>query len=102
PRITAYSETVTPVDRIKQWLRPNTTSRDIVTTALYLVLLSPAIFVSALHRHVSAETAGALLSTVAVPLLFRSRWPIGAVVGTSAVEVAAMPFVGVPNIPPIA
>jgi len=90
------------VDRIKQWLRPNTTSRDIVTTALYLVLLSPAMFVSALHRHVSAETAGALLSTVAVPLLFRSRWPIGAVVGTSAVEVAAMPFVGVPNIPPIA
>ena len=90
------------MDRIRQWLRPGTTSRDMVTTALYLVLLSPVMFVSALHKHVSAETAAALLVTVAVPLLFRSRWPLGAVVGTSAVTVAAMPFVGVPSIPPIA
>ena len=103
-RITAYSETVTLVDRsrIKEWTRPGTTSRDVVTTGLYLALLSPAMFVSALHKHVSAETAAALLTTVAIPLLFRSKWPIGAVVGTSAVEVAAMPFVGEPSIPPIA
>jgi signal transduction histidine kinase len=60
------------------------------------------MFVSALHKHVSAEVAAGLLITVAVPLLFRSRWPLGAVVGTSAVTVAAMPFVGVPSIPPIA
>ena len=85
--------------RISAWMRPGTASRDVVTTALYLVLLSPVMFVSALHQHVSAETAAALLSTVAVPLLFRSRWPLGAVVGTSAVTVAAMPFVGVPSIP---
>jgi signal transduction histidine kinase len=90
------------MDRLKQWLRPGTTSRDIVTTALYLVLLSPAMFVSALHKHVSAETAAALLITAAVPLLFRSRWPLGAVVGTSAVTVAAMPLDRVPSIPPIA
>jgi signal transduction histidine kinase len=93
---------VTLVRRIKEWLRPGTTSRDIVTTVLYLVLLSPAMFVSALHKHVSAETAAVLLITVAVPLLFRSRWPIGAVAGTSAVTVAAMPLVGEPSIPPIA
>ena len=93
---------MTLVDRIKEWVRPGTTSRDVVTTMLYLVLLSPAMFVSALHKHVSAQTAAALLTTVAIPLLFRSRWPLGAVVGTAAVEVAAMPFVGVPSIPPIA
>jgi signal transduction histidine kinase len=97
-----HAPNVQVTHQVKEWLRPGTTSRDIVTTVLYLVLLSPAMFVSALHKHVSAETAAALLTTVAVPLLFRSRWPLGAVVGTSAVEVAAMPFVGVPSIPPIA
>ena len=45
-RITAYSETVTLVDRsrIKEWTRPGTTSRDVVTTGLYLALLSAMRF----------------------------------------------------------
>ncbi|MEY9862766.1 signal transduction histidine kinase [Catenulispora sp. GAS73] len=93
---------MTDLRRIKEWVRPGTTSRDVVTTAMYLVLLSPALFVSALHKHVSAETAGALLTSVAVPLLFRSRWPLGAVIATSAVTAVATPFVGPPSIPPIA
>ncbi|GAA2021806.1 histidine kinase [Catenulispora yoronensis] len=90
------------MDRLKEWLRPGTTRRDVVTTALYLLLLSPAVFVSALHRDLSAPVVGALLSMAAVPLLFRSRWPLGAVVGNAVVTVIAIAATGVPSVPPIA
>ncbi|MFD0637343.1 sensor histidine kinase [Catenulispora yoronensis] len=93
---------MTAVDRLKEWLRPGTTRRDVVTTALYLLLLSPAVFVSALHRDLSAPVVGALLSMAAVPLLFRSRWPLGAVVGNAVVTVIAIAATGVPSVPPIA
>ncbi|NUP48437.1 MAG: sensor histidine kinase [Catenulispora sp.] len=90
------------MDRLKEWLRPGTTRRDVATTALYLLLLSPVIFVGALHKHVSASTVAALLCVAAVPLLFRNRWPLGAVVASAAVTVFAIALTGSPSVPPIA
>jgi len=90
------------MDRLKEWLRPGTARRDVVTTALYLLLLSPAIFVHALHKHVGATTVAVLLCVAAVPLLIRSRWPLGAVAGTAAATIVAVALAGEPSIPPIA
>ena len=91
------------MDRFKEWLRPWPTRGDVVTTAVFLLGLSPVMFISAApHMHLETVGTAALLIAVAVPLLFRSRWPLGAVIGTSAVTLVAMPFVGVPRIPPVA
>ncbi|GAA1973925.1 histidine kinase [Catenulispora subtropica] len=90
------------MDRLKEWLRSGTARRDIVTTGLYLVLLSPAVFVDALHKNLSASVVAVLLTVAAVPLLIRSRWPLGAVFGSAAVTVLAIALTGVPSVPPIA
>jgi signal transduction histidine kinase len=102
------------MDRIKElsaggrrltsaWTRPGTLRRDVVTTTGYLVLVSPVLFVGALHRQVSVPMIAFLLVAESVPLLFRSRSPLGAVIGTGAVTVFAMALLGVPNnLPPMA
>ncbi|MFL6109803.1 MAG: sensor histidine kinase [Catenulispora sp.] len=90
------------MDRLKEWLRPGTARRDVVTTVLYLQLLSPGVFIHALHKHNSATTVAVLLCVAGVPLLVRSRWPLGAVAGTAAATVVTIALIGVPSIPPIA
>ncbi|MBS2551664.1 sensor histidine kinase [Catenulispora sp. NL8] len=98
---------MTLVDRLagelKELLRPGTTSRDVLTTAWYLVMLSPVLFVGALHRQVSVPIVASLLVAGALPLLIRSRSPLGAVACSGAVTVVAMVLIGMPNtLPPTA
>jgi signal transduction histidine kinase len=87
------------MDRLKEWLRPGTTRRDVVTTAPYLLLLSPAVFVAALRQNHSPLTVAVVLSMAAVPLLVRSRWPLGAVVGSAVVAVIGLAMTGQPSQP---
>jgi signal transduction histidine kinase len=83
--------------------RVGSSRRDVVTTAAYLLLLSPVMFVGALHKQVSVPTIAALLLAQALPLLVRSRSPLGAVVGTATMTIGAVALLGVPNnLPPVA